>query len=415
MIPIPKDQLRQRREDIFQQVKKERRRVKQLQALTVITVFVISFLFAVRISPTIASYAGKIPGLGVIVELVQENKGIDDAINHNYYEELGIMQQQGDVTVTLHGAIIDEYGIMLMYDFDYLMGKLDHNNYKVEIYQGNQRLEHTVSYGTEANNDRAISHSSHLLEMTLSEPLDIHNPHFRLELILLDGQQQTISIPFTLQQPIAAAKVSELNTELIVQGQRMVFTKIIRTPLRTQIEVQPDPTNKMQVVALDNISLSLSNGEKRELIRRGLVNSGTLREGIYTLYVQSNYFYEASALTLHIDAVHALPKGEDYIEVDFATKEVLQQPTGIDWGIQVGDHSVTVDIASNDMMKSQPLFPAEKADGTMLEILSIQSYGQDGYQYTTIFEPYDGKARLWINDIDHPIATDVDLELNLMP
>lgn len=79
----------------------------------------LSFLLTVRVSPTIANYAAKIPGLSVIVELVQENEGIKDAIANEYYEELGILVQDKDVTITVQGAIIDEYGVMLMYDFDY--------------------------------------------------------------------------------------------------------------------------------------------------------------------------------------------------------------------------------------------------------------------------------------------------------
>ena len=85
-------------------------------------------------SPTIANYAAKIPGLSVIVELMQENEGVKDAIENDYYEELGIMANDGDVTITLQGAIIDEYSIMLMYDFDYPTPRSNHTNYDASIY-----------------------------------------------------------------------------------------------------------------------------------------------------------------------------------------------------------------------------------------------------------------------------------------
>lgn len=119
MIDIPKDKLRQGRNDAFTKVKKQRRRKKQWQAITAVAIIFLSFLLTVRVSPTIANYAAKIPGLSVIVELVQENEGIKDAIANEYYEELGILVQDKDVTITVQGAIIDEYGVMLMYDFDY--------------------------------------------------------------------------------------------------------------------------------------------------------------------------------------------------------------------------------------------------------------------------------------------------------
>ena len=85
MINIPKDKLRQGRIDALAKVKKDIRRKKQWQAITAVAIVFLSFLLSVRVSPTIASYAAKIPGLSVIVELVQENEGIKDAIDNDLY------------------------------------------------------------------------------------------------------------------------------------------------------------------------------------------------------------------------------------------------------------------------------------------------------------------------------------------
>ncbi|MER2170407.1 MAG: DUF4179 domain-containing protein, partial [Psychrobacillus psychrodurans] len=66
MIDIPKDKLRQGRIDAFTKLKKERRRKRQWQGITAAVILFLSFLLTVRVSPTIASYAAKIPGLSVI-------------------------------------------------------------------------------------------------------------------------------------------------------------------------------------------------------------------------------------------------------------------------------------------------------------------------------------------------------------
>jgi len=360
MMDIPKDKLRQGRIEAFTKLKKERRRKKQWQGITAVAILFLSFLLTVRVSPTIASYAAKIPGLSVIVELVQENEGIKDAIANEYYEELGILVQDKDVTITLQGAIIDEYGVMLMYDFDYPTKKSNHHNYTVNIYQGDQQLKNSMSYGTKDSLDEPVAHSGHILELTLDQPLDTKNPNFRVEFEMRDGDKQTISIPFSLEKPIAKAKVVEPNTSITAQGQSLTISKIIRTPLRIHIEVKPDPSNKMQIVALDNISLELKNGSKRELIRNGLVGSGSFREGQSTFYLQSNYFYDSDELIVRIDEIQAVPKGEDYIEVDFATKEVLYKPDFIDWDIKVVGNDVYVNVPVNVDHSRQPLYPAER-------------------------------------------------------
>ena len=415
MINIPKDKLRQGRIDALAKVKKDIRRKKQWQAITAVAIVFLSFLLSVRVSPTIASYAAKIPGLSVIVELVQENEGIKDAIDNEYYEELGILVQDKDVTITMQGAIIDEYGIMLMYDFDYPTKKSDHHNYSVKLYQGDQQLESSVSYGSRDDRDGPISHSNHMLEMTLDQPLDTNNPNFRVEFEMRDGDKQNISIPFTLEKPIAKAKVVEPNASITAQNQRLMINKIIRTPLRIHIEVQPDPSNTMQIVALDEISLELKNGKKRELIRNGLVATGSLRESPYTLYLQSNYFYDSDELIVRIGEIQALPKGEDYIEVDFRTKEVTYKPDFIDWDIKVVGSDVYLQAPVKDNHGRQHLFPAEKADGTPLETTGTSFYVSDHeeYNYREYYEPYNGKAKLWINYLDNPIATDVELKIDL--
>lgn len=415
MIEIPKDKLRQGRIDALHQYKKYRRRKKQWQTLAAAAVLFLGFLLSVRVSPTIASYAAKIPGLSVIVELVQENEGIKDIIDNEYYEELGILKQEKDLTVTLHGAIIDEYGVMLMYDFDYLTAKSDHMNYEFRIYQGDQQLESGASYGTMDDIDGPVAHSSHKIEMTLDKPLDTSNPNFRIEFDVAKGEYETISIPFTLEKPIAKAKIVEPKATITAQNQHLIINKIIRTPLRIHIEVQPDPTNSMQIVELENVTLELKNGNKRELIKNGMVGTGSFREGSYTLFLQSNYFYDSDEMILRIGEIQAVPKGQDYIEVDFATKEVTYKPDMIDWDIQVMDHAVYVNAPVKNNHGRQHFYPAEKEDGTPLDSTSssFTTESVEGFNYRNYYVPYDGKAKLWINYLDNPIAKDVELKIDL--
>lgn len=415
MMEIPKDKLRQGRIDALNQYKKHRRRKKQWLTLAGAAIIFLSFLLSVRVSPTIANYAAKIPGLSVIVELVQENEGIKDAIDNDYYEELGILKQQKDLTITLHGAIIDEYGIMLMYDFDYPTAKSNHMNYEFRIYQGDKQIESAASYGTMDDVDGPVNHSSHSIEMTLDEPLDTSNPNFRIEFDVAKGEYETISIPFTLEKPIAKAKIVEPKAIITAQGQHLIVNKVIRTPLRIHIEVQPDPANTMQIVALDDITLELKNGNKRELIKNGLVGSGTFREGPYIFYLQSNYFYDSEEMLIRIGEIQAVPKGEDYIEVDFATNEVTYKPAFIDWDLKVEDNAVFINAPVKNNHGRQPFYPAEKADGTPLEPVTSHYYTSEheGFNYHEYYEPYNGKAKLYINYLDNPIAKDVELKINL--
>ena len=51
--------------------------------------------------------------------------------------------------------------------------------------------------------------------------------------------------------------------------------------------------------------------------------------------MQSNYFRQPKKLTLVMESIEALPKGSDYIEVDFEQQKVLYVPSELDIDVQV--------------------------------------------------------------------------------
>lgn len=135
-----------------------------------------------------------------------------------------------------------------------------------------------------------------------------------------------MTIPFSLQNEIAEEKVFIANRTVEVEGQKFTITKIRRTPLKLALDIEVDKANTMQILALDDIAVVTESGERRESIRSSHSMNGDIRDGKYTLYLQSNYFDNPQSLTVLIGAVQAVPKGEDFIEVDFGRQEVLSKP-----------------------------------------------------------------------------------------
>lgn len=254
---------------------------------------------------------------------------------------------------------------------------------------------------------------THIKKATQEGWLDINKQDFRVEFKIGDGQQQTITIPFTLKKPIAEAKVVEPNAIIETQGQRLYIREIIRTPLRIQLIVEADKSNTMQILALDDVSIEIDSFNKDEPIKNGFYTSGSLREGQYTLYLQSNYFYDAEELTLKIGQIHALNKGEDYIEVDFGGNEIISKPAFIDWDLKVNNYTVYVDTPLTKQLH-QPFYPAEKADGSDLHsVFATVSDHEQKSMYSESYEPYNGVAKLWIRYFVNPIAEDIELKIEL--
>lgn len=407
---IPKEQLREGRIKALHKAKKEKSRKVAFVGCSTVIVFCLCFLLTVQQSPTFASFATKIPGLSALVELIQDNKGIQDAIENDYYEEIGLIQSKNGKTVTLHGAIIDEYNVFLNYEFDFTRKVANHNAYDIEIFQaGKSIMEGASSRGTMDDGDGPVSHSKHQFEMQLPKPIDRELLDFTVVITFHDGT--ILDFPFTLKNPIAKTKVTKANRVVSVSGQQFTITEIRRTPLRVAIDLEENPNNTMNILSYDGMAIHLNTGNERKPIMNGLSSYREDGDLATTYLFQSNYFYEADELTITFDQVMAVPKDDNFIEVDFATYEVLYVPDYIDWDISIHDNEVTIKSRTSDDIARQYVRFAIKEDGSKLEGGYVRLY-TDGH-FKTTFSDYKGKAKLIIHYIDNPIGENIQVPISL--
>ncbi|MED4886193.1 hypothetical protein MKY88_13105 [Lysinibacillus sp. FSL R7-0073] len=115
-----------------------------------------------------------------------------------------------------------------------------------------------------------------------------------------------------------------------------------------------------------------------------------------------------------IGAVHAVPKGEDFIEVDFGTKEILMKPNYFNGDISAAPQSVSVKMNKDNQGKFLMFSDAIKEDGTMLEFKGISISRDEQYVVeTTQFEEYNGRAKLYLNYYANLIRKNIELNIPL--
>jgi len=115
-----------------------------------------------------------------------------------------------------------------------------------------------------------------------------------------------------------------------------------------------------------------------------------------------------------IGAVQAVPKGEDFIEVDFGTKEILTKPTYFKGDISIVQQSVAVKMKKNNEGKLLMLSDAIKEDGTPLEFKSLTISRDEQYVVeTSQFGEYNGKAKLYLNYYPNPIGENIEVNIPL--
>ncbi|MEY9976428.1 DUF4179 domain-containing protein [Lysinibacillus sp. RC79] len=413
-IDVPKEKLQQVRMDMFHKVQREKRAKKRIVPVAIAFLFCLSFLFSIRVSPTIASYVAKIPGFQPIVLAVVRDKGIKDIVDNGYYEEINTTQSKNGLSLTLQDVIADNSGLVLYYDADATFDMSELHLEEVQLFQGDEEIKGGGSFTSHQSHQTRISSS---VDYSFSEPYAYTSKDFKVVFRFYEKDKGNIeiTIPFSLQNEIAKEKIITANRIVDVGGQKFTITQIRRSPLRTAIDIELDEANTMQILALDDIAVETENGERREGIKYGLSLGGDIRDGKFTLNLQSNYFHDSDSLKILIGAVHAVPKGEDYIEVDFGTKEVLTKPEYLDWDISVAQQSVSVAAKKwDDRWAHSFLNDAVKADGTTLKYKGSTFSDDEQYLFETEnFENYDGKAKLYISYYFNPIGKNIELNIPL--
>jgi len=409
-IDVPKDKLQQLRMDALRKVKREKTTKRRIVSVAIVFLCCLSLLFSIRVSPTIANYVSKIPVLEAIVSAVVRDKGIKDIVDNHYYEEVNVTQHKEGLSLTLQGVIADYSGFVLYYDADAPFELfLD----KVQLFQGDDEIKCGCSFTHNASNQTNISSS---VDFGFSEPIAYTSKDFKAIFHFKDGDKGNIAmtIPFTLQNDIAKEKVFTANRTVDVAGQKFTITQIRQSPLKMAVDIEVDKDNTMQILALEDIAVETESGERRGTLRN---RSSTYynANGKFTVYLQSNYFNNPQELTLMIGAVQAVPKGEDFIEVDFGTQEVLTKPDYLDWDIAVEGHSLKTSAKKWDGSESHMFFTtAQKADGTVLEYAGGSFSDDDEYLYATeTFKSYDGKAKIMIDYFYNPIGENIELKIPL--
>ncbi|MFY3792003.1 DUF4179 domain-containing protein [Ureibacillus sp. MALMAid1270] len=339
-IEIPKERLAIARNQGYTKYKNKLiKKRKIILRVALAAIFLLAFVTTIRVSPAFAQTIAKIPGFAPLVSLITYDKGVKDIVDNNYYEELGIVQEKNNLKFTILGTIADESGMIIFYQLESTEDISELVTKSFRIKQNNKELPTTYSWSPKGKS-KIIQNQ---LEVVSQDPLDYSNPNFELVITFSNEIETTFEVPFTLTKPIAESKYFELNQTVEIDGQKLLIESLKISPIRAHIKVKADPNNTMQILNIEYLSLVDENGEDWGKITSGVIGFGGFKDETNSIFIQSNYFREPEKLTLVIDKIEALPKGEDYIEIDFLKKEVLKNPIENEVTIQsIGDSSLDV-------------------------------------------------------------------------
>ncbi|QED46903.1 DUF4179 domain-containing protein [Cytobacillus dafuensis] len=404
-IPVPKEALSYARTNGLKKGQSERRNRKRWTGTFAVTAaLILLFITTIRVSPAFAQAVAKIPGFAPLVEMIAYDKGVEDILKNDYYEGLIISETKNNLTFTLLGIIADESGMIINYELDAPFEIHDLDTKGVEIRQNNKDLEAGLTYSWP--DKEPTNHIEEIIEVTSNENINYTNPNFELSISFKDEHETTFNIPFTLQKKIAESKYYKLDQTVEIDEQKFTVKSLRISPLRAKLDIAIDPANTMQILQMKSMRLLDEKGEVWGTITNGFTGFGGMRDPEASLFFQSNYFREPKSLTLQINYIQALPKGKDYIEVDFLKKKVLYIPDNVDVNINIDSYDT---IRANYKTEEenhfyQMFFQAVDAKGEAVDSNGFSHSNRDGMAESTYTFDISNKTnpiRIYFNSYEN--------------
>jgi hypothetical protein len=319
--------------------KKKANKIKLMANAAVICILTL-FTVAVRTSPAFAAYMAKVPGLEYLVRFINYDKGLQDAIENNFIQNINSSVTKEGIKFTIKDVIIDNSQAIIFYsihnqrdDKNIQLAKLNLANEEGKV------LIVSTSWGGsrpyEAKGDNIIEDriDVNFLEGTvlpdkLSIEVKLREEAFNDDIEYKDSvldSSWNFEIAIDKEKIKAMEKPYALNQVVEIEGQKIIFKGVKITPTRIVVEIEYDENNSKKILGYDDITLVNEKGETWGTIMNGYSGS-RLDENHESLYFQSNYFDIPKKLYIKGFSVRALDKDKLDVVVDLENNKLLKAP-----------------------------------------------------------------------------------------
>jgi hypothetical protein len=316
---------------IRQGSRRKRRRLGTRAASIAACTLLLAGVLSVRFSPAVAAYVGQVPLLRPLVELIHHDKGLELALENDFFQAVGVSETKDGVTVTVDGIVADESRILVFLTVDNAPEHYGHLRTIRAWRPDHQSIKASISTDLPLKEKdgrrRGTIDISFQSGEALPELLELELDFF------LTGQDETAASPaWTFTVPVDKDRFAgmkqeyEINRRVIVEGQEVTFSSLTVYPTRMDLEVAYNPANTMKIFNLENIRIEDENGEIFMNGANGLLSSRQ-DDNHLTLSFQSNYFLKPMHMTLKVDSIRAMEKSRTEVRVDLEEKRLLGEPS----------------------------------------------------------------------------------------
>ncbi|MBB4824774.1 hypothetical protein HNO89_001998 [Sporosarcina luteola] len=307
---------------------KQRRWFRKRGVWTVVAaaILVFTFITSIRVSPAFANAIASIPGMSAIVNLIQDNKGLQLAIENEHYQAIGVSGETDDAKVTLEGIITDETSLVAFVTEENKTRSSNRyfTNFRILDKTGHE-LSNALSVTWNMSDDR---NSTAAVEVDFDGKLPEEELIFETSISDAPDEEgkETIQIPFQIELKPVKKEQYIINETVEVQGQKIHVRSITIGAIKTAIEIEFDEGNSMEIFGFEDLRLEDEKGEIWTSIQNGVTARGTDNPNVNTYYLQSNYFKESERLTLKFNKLMAMDREDAFLIIDTEKAEIIRQP-----------------------------------------------------------------------------------------
>jgi len=402
--------------------RKHKNRIKYFANIAAILIFVI-FITSIRVSPVLAAYVKRIPGLEYIVKLINYDKGVKAIVDNNFVQPVNISVEKDGITVTLKDMIIDNSKAILFYSIENnTTGEfIDFDSLEVRNEKGEKLKEIAIGWSSSPHDMNKKNKKEGSIEINFTDKTIIPEK-FILALKLREndsnGQKENVlSSTWNYEVPINKNKFKNmettytLNENLKIQDQKILFKTVTITPTRIAVTIEYDKNNSKKLLSFDDLTIINEKGEKWATITNGISGTG-VDDNNKILYFQSNFYSKSKELYLTGTSIRALDKDKLVVAVDLMNNKLISAPddklklrsvitknseTAIEFGLET-DKKLDEHLAYSLFYST-----FKSADGkSSASILEASGTGQNGIQTIGFTIPSDIKSPIYLTLQDYP-------------
>ncbi|MFS1512845.1 DUF5643 domain-containing protein [Chengkuizengella sp. SCS-71B] len=330
-----------------------------------------------------------------INELIQLEKGLLTAVEHNFIQKIEKSDEQEGIIITIDSIIIDEAKMIVFYSMEGVKDYKRVFSNSVELLKTNGESYGAGStYGSPVHNDEQSNIIYDRIDFYFIDENIPEDMILKLKLEVGDNLSEskelvsTWSIPFQVDKKQFENKnrFYLINQTAQIEEQSITFHELIIYPTRSELRVSFDDNNSKKIFGLEDLRITDNLGNVWGTVNRGF--SGTyLNENEHLLYLESNYFEYPKELFIDVSTIRALDKNAMQFQVELTQNdEIKTSNDNIELSsIKDSDEVLSLDFTitrSDSLLLNKSMYTKIESDfidasGKMYKVESTGDYVSD--------------------------------------